>query len=150
MEYLAQVAQSDRAAARNGIAYNCHQRLRGVASLIPLTAGWRSESSLVRKWDNMYIKSIEKMTINPFKLYRQWRTHREAGKDALLRLKSIDMSTRFGDPLKVNLYRAHIIFLYVKYGIAEDGVSVDALFDKNDFSNFEEKKYRYPDKPIKL
>lgn len=38
------VAQSDRAAARNGSAYNHNHNRRGVVSLIPSTAGRRFES----------------------------------------------------------------------------------------------------------
>lgn len=88
------------------------------------------------------------MTLNPIKIYRQWRNRKEEQRERELRCLSIDLASRFGDPLQVNLYRAHIIYLYIKYGIAEDGVSVDEIFNKKEFT--EEYKYKYPDRPIRL
>ena len=85
---------------------------------------------------------------NPFKTYREWHLRKEKCKDIELRRQSIDISTRFGDPLQVNLYRAYIIFLFIKYGVAEHGISTDEIFDKHDFTR--ENKYKYPEGPIKL
>lgn len=85
---------------------------------------------------------------NPFKAYRRLRDRKEKRRDIELRQKSIDISTRFGDPLQVNLYRAHVIFLYMKYGVSNHGISIDEIFDKHDFTR--ELKYLYPEGPIKL
>ena len=85
---------------------------------------------------------------NPFKAYKRWCDRKEERRNIKLRQKSIELATWFGDPLQVNLYRAHIIFLYMRYGVAEHGVSVDEIFDKHDLTR--ELKYKYPEGPIKL
>lgn len=87
------------------------------------------------------------MTLQIAKAYRHWRDRKERRKDVELRQKSIDLATRFGDPLQVNLYRAHVIYLYMKYGVSDKGLSVDEIFDKKDPAR--ELKL-YPERPIKL
>lgn len=84
---------------------------------------------------------------NPF---IQWRARREARHDMKLRRICITLATHYGNDgiLMLNLYKAHIIFLYLKYGVAEDGVPLNELFDRHHIPH--ERRHLYPDRPIKL
>lgn len=68
---------------------------------------------------------------NLLKAYRQWRDRREVRKDARLRKYCLDSAIRENNNfIFETLYRAHTYYLYLKYGVSDDGVTVQEIFQK--------------------
>lgn len=68
------------------------------------------------------------ITLNPIKAYRRWRLRKEEREDARLRLIGLSLSTKHGCYTLETLTRAHVYYLYLKYGVSSDGVEVEEIF----------------------
>ena len=82
------------------------------------------------------------MTLNPVKVYRNWLKRR----DIKLRHQAMVFATKMGGSCEEVLGRAHIYFLYLKYGIAKDGVSLNGIFKIDEDAN----EHKYPEGPVRL
>lgn len=98
------------------------------------------------------------MTINPIKAYRKWRTRKQERRDVMLRHQSLLYALKIwghfqgSKSMKMQLCWAHVFFLYIKYGIAEDGMTVDELLDRDDLGleYLLPPDKLFPDGPIRL